>query len=77
MVEFYNTCRSLAEELKRHGVGGANGMLEVIDTGSTGTEILMGLGHYLEKILVSENLPSELRQGCRELTTRIDPNLRD
>ena len=75
-MDFYAEARILAMELQELEIKEGDEMVEEIETGSTGTEILMGLRWHLNRVLGISELPPEIRHKCKALITKIEPFLK-
>jgi hypothetical protein len=75
-MDFYTEARKLAKELQGLDIKEGDDMVEELETGSTGTEILMGLRWHVNRVLGISELPPEIRHKCKELLTKIEPFLK-
>jgi hypothetical protein len=72
-MTYYDRARDIARELTRAGLADdALALEEAIDTGSTGTEIMMGLRWHLRRIDASHTLEPETRQRVGDLIAELD-----
>lgn len=70
-MDFYAEARKLAKELQELQIKEGDDMVEVIEAGSTGTEILMGLRWHLNRTLGNTELPTGTSDQCKALLSQI------
>jgi hypothetical protein len=70
--------KELASLLTKEGIGEySDKLVDSIEQGSTGTEILMALKWHIERILVLDSISDMSKQKAKRLLRELDKSLRE
>ncbi len=73
MSDFYLEIRKYAKQLETLGfLKYSSKLLDAIEKGSTGGEIVMALRHNLQELLKSEELSDAMKQQAKKFISKIN-----